>query len=104
MQRPPKLLVDSAAQRNQAATKGATRLDPSDLQGLTGGTGGTLQHVVLLDLSLEHCLHYDGGLGCPGDLLLQPYTKTSYKSAYRLLNEETIDTAVKHINTATASN
>ena len=48
-----------------------------DLQGLTGGMGGALQRVVLLDLSLEHHLHCDGGLSCSGDLLLQPYAKTS---------------------------
>ena len=45
-----------------------------DLQGLVGGTGSALQRVVLPDLGLEHCLHCDGGLGYPGDLL-QPYAK-----------------------------
>ena len=69
--------MDSAAQRDQAAPEGATRLDPPDHQGLTGGTGGALQNVVLPNLSLEHRLHYDGGLSYLGDLLLQPCTKTS---------------------------
>ena len=51
-------------------------MDPLNLQGLTDGTGGALQRVVLPDLGLEHRLHYDRGLSCPGDLLLQPCTKT----------------------------
>ena len=32
---------------------------------------------MLPDLSLEHRLHRNGSLSDPGDLLLQPYTKTS---------------------------
>ena len=71
MQRPLEPLVDSAAQRDQAALEGATRLDPPDLQGLAGGTDGALQRVVLLDLSLEHRLHFNRGLSCPRNLLLQ---------------------------------
>jgi len=50
---------------------------PPNLQGLTGGTGGALQRVVLLDFGLEHRLRCDGGLDCLEDLLLQPYAKTS---------------------------
>ena len=65
--------MDLAAQRGQAALEGAARIDPPDLQGLTGGTDDALQRVVLPDLTLEHRLHFNGGLGCPGDLLLQPY-------------------------------
>ena len=77
MQRPLEPLVDSAAQHDQAAPKGAARLDPLNLQGLADGTGGILQRIVLPDLGLEHRLHYDRGLGYPGDLLLQLYAKTN---------------------------
>ena len=38
---------------------------------------GGLQRVVLLDLGLERRLHYDRGFCHPGNLLLQPYAKTS---------------------------
>ena len=77
VQRPPESLVHLAAQRDQAAPKGAARLGPLNLQGLAHGTGGILQHVVLPDLGFEHRLHYDRGLGCSGDLLLQLYANTT---------------------------
>ena len=46
-------------------------MNPLDLQGLAGGTGSTLQRLVLPDLGLEHRLHRDGSLGCPGNLRLR---------------------------------
>ena len=76
MQCPLESLAHLAAQRDQVAPKGAARLDPLNLQGLAGGMGNALQRVVLPDVGIEHRLHYDGGLSCPGDLLLQPCAKT----------------------------
>ena len=77
MQRPLKSLAHLATQHSQAALKGATRLDPLNLQGLADGTGDALQRVVLPDLGIEHYPHYVRGLGYPRDLLLQHCAKTS---------------------------
>ena len=59
VQRPPKSLAHLATQRSQAAPKGATRLDPLNLQGLADGTSCALQRVMLPSLGLERRLHYD---------------------------------------------
>ena len=57
VQRPPLSLAHLATQRSQAAPKGATRLNPLNLQGLADGTGSALQRVVLPGLGLERRLH-----------------------------------------------
>ena len=54
VQRPPEPIADLTAQCDQAAPEGAARLDPTNLQGLAGGTGSALQRVVLPDLGIEH--------------------------------------------------
>ena len=52
-------------------------MNPLHLQGLADGASGALQHLVLLNLAIEHYLQRDGGLGQPQDLIIQPCAKTS---------------------------